>query len=159
MLNAQLDFYFLFFSSENGCTKLRMNFCWGSIKLLFLFLSRLSKLRHLYASCILIRRSLWHCVVSHVGLYGQHINVWDWEKHTLTQRLDLGKEGLIPLEIRFLHNPLAAEGYVGCALGSTVFRLFQKEVGTRTRTLKTRWRRRMFFLFWSRPICRHVFWW
>ena len=62
------------------------------------------------------------------GLYGQCVNVWDWKHHTIVQRIDLGKDGLLPLEIRFLHDPLAAEAYVGCALGSAVFRLFRKEV-------------------------------
>ena len=28
----------------------------------------------------------------------------------------------MPLEIRFLHDPLATEGYVGCALYANVFR-------------------------------------
>lgn len=46
----------------------------------------------------------------------------------MTQRIDLGKDGLLPLEVRFLHDPLAAEAYIGCALGSTIFRMFQKEV-------------------------------
>lgn len=29
--------------------------------------------------------------------------VWDWEKHTLKQKLELGAEGLIPLEVREAH--------------------------------------------------------
>lgn len=41
------------------------------------------------------------------------------------QTLDLGEEGAIPLEIRFLHDPAAAEGYVGCALQGTVFRFYK----------------------------------
>ena len=63
------------------------------------------------------------------GHYGQHLNVWDWEKHTLLQRIDLGPDGLVPLEIRFLHDPDAAEGYVGCGLNSNVFRFYKTEVG------------------------------
>lgn len=35
--------------------------------------------------------------------------------------LDLGADGLAPLEIRFLHNPNVAEGYVGCAIYSNLF--------------------------------------
>lgn len=61
-----------------------------------------------------------------IGLYGQSLNIYDWEKHTLTQTIDLGPEGLIPLEVRFLHNPMATEGFVGCALSSTVFRFFKQ---------------------------------
>uniref|UniRef100_A0A8C5R2X4 Methanethiol oxidase n=2 Tax=Leptobrachium leishanense TaxID=445787 RepID=A0A8C5R2X4_9ANUR len=64
------------------------------------------------------------------GKYGHSINVWDWTKHTRIQTLDLGKDGLIPLEIRFLHNPHADEGLVGCALSSTVFRFFKTKCGT-----------------------------
>ena len=40
----------------------------------------------------------------------------------------MGPDGLIPLEIRFLHDPDAAEGFVGCALGSCIFRFFRKPV-------------------------------
>lgn len=37
------------------------------------------------------------------------------------QTIDLGA-GTIPLEVRFLHRPDAAEGYVGCALSSEMVR-------------------------------------
>lgn len=63
------------------------------------------------------------------GNYGRSLNVWDWLKHERIQRIDLGPEGLIPLEIRFLHNPEALEGYVGCALSSTIFRYSRKPNG------------------------------
>uniref|UniRef100_A0A8C3CQM8 Methanethiol oxidase n=1 Tax=Cairina moschata TaxID=8855 RepID=A0A8C3CQM8_CAIMO len=62
------------------------------------------------------------------GHYGRHINVWDWNSHTYIQKIDLGKDS-IPLEIRFLHNPDAAEGFVGCALNSTVHRFYKTEKG------------------------------
>ncbi|XP_010008234.1 PREDICTED: selenium-binding protein 1-A-like [Nestor notabilis] len=62
------------------------------------------------------------------GHYGSHINVWDWSTHTYIQAIDLGK-GSIPLEIRFLHNPDAAEGFVGCALSSAVYRFYKTEKG------------------------------
>ncbi|XP_077996711.1 methanethiol oxidase-like [Glandiceps talaboti] len=64
------------------------------------------------------------------GLYGQSLNVWDWKKHTKLQSIDLGPEGLIPLEIRFLHEPTAAEGMVGAALASNIIRFFKTEDGT-----------------------------
>ncbi|XP_078525149.1 methanethiol oxidase-like [Lissotriton helveticus] len=63
------------------------------------------------------------------GLYGHSVNVWDWNKHTLIQRLDLGEDGYIPMEIRFLHNPDAAEGFVGCSYGSSVFRFYKTQKG------------------------------
>ncbi|NWR39221.1 SBP1A oxidase, partial [Tachuris rubrigastra] len=62
------------------------------------------------------------------GHYGRHINVWDWSTHTLLQALDLGK-GSIPLEIRFLHEPAAAEGFVGCALSGAVHRFYRTQKG------------------------------
>ncbi|XP_078526811.1 methanethiol oxidase-like [Lissotriton helveticus] len=63
------------------------------------------------------------------GHYGHSINVWDWTEHTLIQTIDLGADGAIPLEVRFLHNPDAAEGFVGCALNSSVFRFYKTQKG------------------------------
>ena len=56
------------------------------------------------------------------GGYGTTLNVFNWKERTLQQKLDLGMDGVMPLEIRFLHNPTAAEGFVGCALNAKVFR-------------------------------------
>ena len=64
------------------------------------------------------------------GLYGQHLNVWDWKRHKLLQRIDLGEEGRVPLECRFLHDPDATEGYVGCSLNSSIFRFYRTEVSS-----------------------------
>ena len=36
----------------------------------------------------------------------------------MIQDIDLGGEGLIPLELRFLHDPNETQGYVGIALSS-----------------------------------------
>lgn len=63
-----------------------------------------------------------------LGTYGRHINVWDWTTHKLIQRVDLGESGYTPLEIRFLHDPDATEGFVGCALTSAIFRFFRTPV-------------------------------
>ena len=57
-----------------------------------------------------------------LGKYGTHLNVFSWSSRKLLQKVDLGPEGVMPLEIRFLHDPLATEGYVGCALYANVFR-------------------------------------
>lgn len=59
--------------------------------------------------------------------YGHSLNIYDWETHELKQVLDLGADGKLPLEIRFLHDPKAAEGYVGCALSSTIFRFYKTD--------------------------------
>ncbi|KAF3813389.1 hypothetical protein GH733_018540 [Mirounga leonina] len=63
------------------------------------------------------------------GLYGSHIHVWDWQRHEMVQTLPL-QDGLIPLEVRFLHNPDAAQGFVGCALSSTIQRFYKNQGGT-----------------------------
>jgi len=63
------------------------------------------------------------------GLYGSHIHVWDWQRHEIVQTLPL-QDGLIPLEVRFLHNPDAAQGFVGCALSSTIQRFYKNQGGT-----------------------------
>src|SRR5260370_25758742 len=56
-----------------------------------------------------------------IGKYGHHLHFWDWEKHELVQSVDLGEEGLIPLEVRFHHNPDSTTGFVGAALSSNMW--------------------------------------
>jgi selenium-binding protein 1 len=63
------------------------------------------------------------------GKYGSKIYIWDYQKHEIIQELDCGK-GSIPLEVRFLHDPNATEGFVGCALTSEMWRFFKKPDGT-----------------------------
>lgn len=60
------------------------------------------------------------------GKYGHKLHVWDWHDRAYVQEIDLGADGMIPLEIRFLHDPTATEGFVGCALSSSVFRFFRE---------------------------------
>ena len=55
------------------------------------------------------------------GKYGSQIHFWDWKQHKLVQSIDLGAEGLIPLEVRFHHNPASAHGFVGAALSSSMW--------------------------------------
>ena len=56
------------------------------------------------------------------GRYGRRLHFWDLEERTLEQTIDLGDQGLIPLEIRWLHEPEAEEGFVGAALSSVIWR-------------------------------------
>ncbi len=56
------------------------------------------------------------------GRYGQRLHFWNLAERTLEQTIDLGEQGLVPLEIRFLHDPAAEEGFVGVALSSNVWR-------------------------------------
>lgn len=55
--------------------------------------------------------------------YGRKLYIWDWTEHKIIQELDCGK-GAIPLEVRFLHEPSKAEGFVGCALSSEMVRFY-----------------------------------
>lgn len=54
--------------------------------------------------------------------------MWDWKERKTIQHIDLGNEGMIPLELRFLHDPDETQGYVGAALSTTVFRFYKSEV-------------------------------
>ena len=62
------------------------------------------------------------------GRYGRHIHFWDWKKRQIVQSVDLGDSGLIPLEVRFHHNPDSTHGFVGAALSSTMWH-FHKAAG------------------------------
>lgn len=55
--------------------------------------------------------------------YGSKLYVWNWKERTLKQTIDLGADGLIPLETRFAHDPSKNWGYVGAALSSNIIRL------------------------------------
>ena len=52
--------------------------------------------------------------------YGDTLTFWDWEQRKVTQTVKLGADGLIPLELRFLHDPAQPHGFVGAALSSNV---------------------------------------
>ena len=55
--------------------------------------------------------------------YGSKLYVWDWDTKQLRQTLELGADGLIPLELRFKHDPTSADGFVGAALSSNVLHI------------------------------------
>ena len=56
------------------------------------------------------------------GRYADALYVWDWATHALKQTIPMGKDGAVPLETRFLHDPDAAVGFVGAALASNILR-------------------------------------
>ncbi|XP_065341832.1 methanethiol oxidase [Cloeon dipterum] len=66
---------------------------------------------------------------SNKELYGNSLNFFSWNERKLLQTVDLGAEGVAPLEIRFLHNPKEPQGYVGCALNAIIYRFFQEDDG------------------------------
>lgn len=53
--------------------------------------------------------------------YGRSLNFYRLSDHKLFQTIDLGEDGITPLEVRFLHDPLKAIGFVGCALNSNLY--------------------------------------
>jgi methanethiol oxidase len=57
------------------------------------------------------------------------IHIWDLDRRQVVQDIDLGEEGMIPLEIRWLHRPDADEGFVGAALSSTMWHVRRGEDG------------------------------
>jgi selenium-binding protein 1 len=61
------------------------------------------------------------------GKYGSQIHFWDWEKRVIDQTIDFGEEGMIPLEVRFHHDPDSVHGFVGAALSSTMWHWFKDE--------------------------------
>ena len=59
--------------------------------------------------------------------FGSKMYVWDWKEKKKIQTLELGSEGLIPLEVRFLHDPKKPIGFVGAALSSNIILFFLDE--------------------------------
>ena len=56
------------------------------------------------------------------GKYGKQLHFWDLEKKAKVQTIDLGMDGLIPLEIRWQHDPDSTQGFVGATLSSNIIR-------------------------------------
>uniref|UniRef100_A0A0A9X941 Methanethiol oxidase n=3 Tax=Lygus hesperus TaxID=30085 RepID=A0A0A9X941_LYGHE len=61
---------------------------------------------------------------------GKAVNFYRWSTRELIQTVDLGHEGVTPLEVRFLHDPLESQGYFGCCVSSNVFWFYKREDGT-----------------------------
>ncbi len=60
------------------------------------------------------------------GKYGHHVHFWDWSKRRIAKSIDLGEKGMVPLEVRFHHNPDSVHAYVGAALSSVMWHLFKE---------------------------------
>jgi selenium-binding protein 1 len=63
------------------------------------------------------------------GRYGRRIHFWNLEERRLESSLDLGDAGLVPLELRWLHDPDAESGFVGATLSSTIMRFARQNGG------------------------------
>ena len=69
------------------------------------------------------------------GNYGQQIHFWDFKKKKVKKTVDLGGDGMIPLEVRFMHDPDRPEGYVGATLSSNMIHF--KAHGKNGKKIKT----------------------
>jgi methanethiol oxidase len=65
------------------------------------------------------------------GRYGQRLHFWNLAERRLEQTLDLGERGLLPFELRWLHDPEAEQGFVGAALASNILRFHRSDGGFR----------------------------
>jgi selenium-binding protein 1 len=63
------------------------------------------------------------------GKYGHHVHFWDFAGKRIEKSVDLGEEGMIPLEVRFLHDPASSHGYVAATLSSNIFHYYEDEAG------------------------------
>ncbi len=61
------------------------------------------------------------------GKYGQRLHFWDWKERKIDQTIELGETGMIPLEVRFHHDPQSVHGFVGAALSSTMWHWHRDE--------------------------------
>jgi selenium-binding protein 1 len=59
------------------------------------------------------------------GKYGRRLHFWDWEERRIAKSIDLGEQGLIPLEVRFHHDPASTHGFAGAALSSVMWHWFK----------------------------------
>ena len=75
------------------------------------------------------------------GRYGSRLHFWNLAERRVEQTLELGETGLVPLEVRWLHDPDADEGFVGAALSSTMWH-FHRDNGAYARRQGDRGRRR-----------------
>jgi methanethiol oxidase len=63
------------------------------------------------------------------GRYGSRLHFWNLSERRVEQTIELGETGLVPLEIRWLHDPDADQGFVGAALSSTMWH-FHRDNGS-----------------------------
>jgi selenium-binding protein 1 len=63
------------------------------------------------------------------GRYGSRLHFWNLAERRLEQTVDLGETGLVPLEVRWLHDPDAEQGFAGAALSSTMWNFHRSNGG------------------------------
>lgn len=63
------------------------------------------------------------------GKYGQSVHFWDFEGKKIVKSIDMGGDGMIPLEVRGLHDPESCEGLIGVTLSSNIMRYWKTDDG------------------------------
>ena len=61
--------------------------------------------------------------------YGRRLHIWDFKKKEPVETMYLGEDGLIPLEVKFLHNPDSSHGFCGAALSANVIHFWKSKEG------------------------------
>lgn len=61
--------------------------------------------------------------------YGRELHFWDFTTKRPKQTMYLGEDGLLPLEVRFHHDPSSTHGFVGAALSSNIIHWWQDSEG------------------------------
>ena len=82
--------------------------------------SRMGRTKHIHASFDLEE-------VGHLK-YGRRIHLWDFEKEP-KQTFYLGEDGLVPLEVRFHHDPDSSHGFCGAALSANIIHWWKDNAG------------------------------
>jgi selenium-binding protein 1 len=59
--------------------------------------------------------------------YGREIHFWDFKNKRVENTIYLGEDGLVPLEVRFHHDPDSSHGFVGAALSSNIIHWYKKD--------------------------------
>ncbi len=60
------------------------------------------------------------------GKYGHKLHFWNYAEREVEETIDLGEEGMVPLEVRYFHNPESVHGYVNAALSSNIFHFYKR---------------------------------
>ena len=59
--------------------------------------------------------------------YGREIHFWDFKNKRVENTMYLGEDGLVPLEVRFHHDPDSSHGFVGAALSSNIIHWYKRD--------------------------------
>ena len=61
--------------------------------------------------------------------YGRELHFWDFEMKKPIESFYLGEDGLLPLEVKFHHNPDSTHGFCGAALSTNVIHWWKDDNG------------------------------